>query len=171
MPKLNIEDTRIEELEAENEALRDALAETEQKAVALANELMQMKMQGNPRGAPPALFLIILAVVLAGRMALYVFVEHMGLTARTEGWMANAVFGAAALFLLWGWVTVEWRTRGLLVIAKGTLLAVALAIAASEFSQNPVPVAFAVGLVVLLNASFLLDLGVTSLVKVLGGRR
>jgi hypothetical protein len=171
MPRMKFDETRNDGLEAENDKLRELLAEREEQAAALADELMQLKGRSDPRAAPPAVFLIILIVVLAGRMALYAFVEHMGAAARVEGLISDAVFGVAAIFLLSEWVKAEWFANGLLVIAKGTLIAVALAIAVPAFVENPLPTALMVGAVLVLSASYVIDQGMAYVVKVLGGRR
>lgn len=171
MTKMKFDETRTEGSQAEIERLREMLAEREEQAEALAEELLALKSRSDPRATPPALFLIILIVVLAGRMVLYAYVEHMGATAKIEGWIADAVFGIGALFLLSEWVKAEWSWNGLLVIAKGTLIAVALAIAVVSFVANPLPAAGMVFAVLMLSASTVMDQGVAYLVKVMGGRR
>jgi hypothetical protein len=168
---MKFEESRVEELEADNEKLRDLLEEREAQAKALAEELLRLKGGSDPRVAPPSVFLIILIVVLAGRMVLYLVVEHMGATARVEGLISDAVFGVAALYLLSEWVKAEWAANGLLVIAKGTLIAVALAIAVPAFVDNPLPTAVMVGAVLVLSASYLIDHGMAYVVRVIGGHR
>jgi hypothetical protein len=171
VPRMKFDETRNDDLEAENEKLRELLAEREEQASALADELMRLKSSSDPSAAPPAVFLIILIIVLGGRMALYAFVEHRGAAAHVEGLISDGVFGIAALYLLWEWVKAEWSANGLLVIAKGTLIAVALAIAVPAFVENPVPTAVMVGAVLLLSASDLIDQGMAYVVRVIGGRR
>lgn len=79
-------------------------------------------------------FLLLIALLIAGRMALYAWAESWGARAHIEGIVSNAVFGIGAVIILIVWVDAEWQAVRWLMIPKAITIFVSVVICASAIS-------------------------------------
>jgi hypothetical protein len=122
------------DLVADNEKLWETVVNLEsqlrkrtQDAKRLADALKTIR--GTPR---PELFLIIIAVLMAGRMALYLYADRSSM----EAMIASLLLGGAAAAMLILWTAAEWRAARWLMIPKTVLLLVAFVIAAEILASG-----------------------------------
>ena len=127
------EDAKLRELEIENDALEQQLDEMQRAYDRLSKAVLR---EGGKVDHTPQTFLVIFALLVLGRMALYVYVEQMGGNAGIEARPANGLFGGASLIVLGIWVVNEIKSSGWLMMPKAMVIVVALVIAASVFSNG-----------------------------------
>lgn len=126
-------------LVADNEKLRETVAELESELQKRENDAKRLAeallaLRGTPR---PEVFLIIMAVLMAGRMAIYVYVKN-AVAGDLEPLVSTAVFGAVATLMFIFWMAAEWKAARWLVIPKTVLLVVVFMIAAGMLSNGMV---------------------------------
>ena len=124
-----LEDVKSDELDAENadlrqenEKLRDLLGEAQE---ALVTE-------------SPKLFLLILAVLVAARLALYLIIEKSGNKAFIEAMIANGVFGVGWVVIFGKWAWSEWLASKWLTVAKCSLILAAMVIALDGITDGEI---------------------------------
>jgi hypothetical protein len=134
----------LDRLQEENERLRNKAENLKRAADEVTRENDELRQQaGGAENAPipnaAGVLLLIVAISLAGRLVLYVFVEDYGRKAQTEGLASNVVFGAGAVVMLIAWVYAEWQTVQWLMIPKMVLVLVTLAIAGQAIRNGSPP--------------------------------
>ena len=121
---------RYEDLVQRYEALRTNAEE-------VVRENKSLRKRGDPAARSTAgVFLILLAFLAAGRLALYMIVEDGGTTANTLGLILNVLFGGGSLLLLFAWVDAEWKEVSWLAVPKYVFVAVMLLVCASLLSDG-----------------------------------
>jgi hypothetical protein len=133
--RFNDEDAKLREVENENEELRQQLDEMQRANEELSRAVLR---GGGKIDHTPQMFLVIFALLVLCRMALYVYVEQMGGEAGIEARPASGLFGGAGLIVLAFWVVNEIRASSWLMMPKAMLILVALLISASIFSNGKV---------------------------------
>jgi hypothetical protein len=99
------------------------------------NKELRKQAPGVPQSMAGA-FLILLAFVIAGRLAVYQFVQDGGTTADTVGLISNLLFGGGSVLILFVWARTEWGEIEWLAIPKYVLVIVALLFAGNLFSDG-----------------------------------
>lgn len=121
---------RYEDLRQRYEFLRANAEE-----VVRENKALRQQAPAAPQSLAGA-FLILLAFVIVGRLAIFQFVQDGGATADTVGLISNVLFGAGTVVLLFVWARTEWGEIEWLAIPKFVLVFVALLFAGSVFSDG-----------------------------------
>jgi hypothetical protein len=121
---------RYEELRQRYEFLRANAEDVVRENKALRNQ------GGGAVRSTAGVFLILIAFITVGRLALYQFVQDGGNAADTVGLISNALFGAGSLLLLFVWIRAEWAEIAWLAIPKYVFVFVALLIAGNLFSDG-----------------------------------
>ena len=78
--------------------------------------------------------LVLVAIVILARLALYAYAEDWGTKAPVEGLLSNIVFGALAVVLLVAWAHAAWMAMQWLMIPNALTVLVALVLCASAIS-------------------------------------
>jgi hypothetical protein len=81
-------------------------------------------------------FLILVAFIVAGRLALYFFVENAGTGAHAIASLSDILFAAGSALLLYAWVRAEWAEVAWLAVPKFVIVFVTLLICASVFNDG-----------------------------------
>lgn len=145
-PIIDVDDNS-EELERENLRLTDELADARAQldaahaklddAACLADEVVSLK-QGRGEILSIGTYLIILAVVIAGRMVIYAYIEKWGQVAQSVGLGMTVLFGAGALAALYKWLVEGWKAIAYHMIPKCVIVVTASLFASSIFSNGGV---------------------------------
>ena len=105
-------DERYEELWERYESLR-----TDAEQVVRENKALRNQRQSNLRSTA-GVFLILTAFVVAGRLAIYLFVENGGTGPEVIADLSDLLFGAGSALLLFAWVKAEWAETAWLAVPK-----------------------------------------------------
>ena len=145
-----------------------------------ADELIDLPGETSDVDRAVGMFPVMLAMLILGRMVIYVFLEKMGAQLPLLGMICNALFGIAAVLIIYKWVGVGWAIIEWLMIPKLEVVLVALLTAAHIFTggriwheavlapaANPYAATVLVLVAVLLTATTGLERGIMNLIDFL----
>ena len=91
------------------------------EAVVRENKALRQRTPSIPQSTA-GVYLVLLAVVILGWLAIFRFVEDGGTGVGIACLVWNFLFGAAAALLLFAWVVDEWKEIAWIAIVAPTLL-------------------------------------------------
>jgi len=119
------------------EDLRERYEFLRANAEEVVRENKALRNQGAPRARSTAgVFLVLVAFVVVGRLALYSFVEDGGTGTQFIGNVTDVLFAAGSALLLYSWVRAEWAEIAWLAVPKFVFVFVMLLICTSVFSNG-----------------------------------
>lgn len=125
-------DQRYEELLERHERLRADAEEVVRENKALRDQ------QTPPLRSTAGVFLILLACLIVGRLALYQFVEIDGNASAALSVLTNLLFAGGSVVLLVMWVRAEWEEVVWLAVPKFTIVFVLLLFCADVVSDGAI---------------------------------
>jgi len=133
-------DERVAELEEMVAGLEGKLEQSERQSEQLADRLIEMQSgAGGPAGTIPlGAFPLIMAVIIAGRMVIYAYVEHRGSFGKDWSLGLTVLFGGLALTVFGKWLDEGWKQLQWRMIPKIVIVLVAFLVSLSVFSDGHV---------------------------------